>query len=140
MRTRDEDEDERWPANIPEDCLTPREIAAYPWWYRIIFVIHPDGDLELELGYVIAIPFLLWGCGVTTMLASGRWKPGTVIAVAVLSFIAGTLGIVYLAAIPKDKARIAARSRVPGDLASGVASVLGDTPADRETLVDRSPD
>ena len=103
--------------------------APYSPWYSLIFIVHPPKEdtpywsLELDLSRLTGFLAFCYAVFLTWMFGSGAWSPGIQIIVALLTFLAGFMGLVFLGSLPLDKMRIAGTSTVPADLARSTAKL-----------------
>jgi hypothetical protein len=109
--------------------------SPYPALYNLIFIVHPPTDespywgLELDLSRLTGFLAFAYAVFLTWMFSSEKWTPGLQVIVAVLTFLAGILGLVFLSSLPLDKMRIAGTSKVPSELANSVGKLM---PLDKE--------
>lgn len=109
--------------------------SPYSAWYNLIFIVHPPTDespywgLELDLSRLTGFMSFAYAVFLTVMFGSGIWSPGFQVIIAVLTFLAGILGLVFLSSLPLDKMRIAGSSKVPSELANSVGKLM---PLDKE--------
>lgn len=110
--------------------MTDKQKAPYSAWYNLIFIVHPPTEanpywgLELDMSRLTGALAFVYAVFVTWMFSSGMWSPGLQVIVAVLTFLAGILGLVFLSSLPLDKMRIAGESKVPGELAANMAKLM----------------
>lgn len=109
--------------------------SPYPAWYSLFFIVHPPTDenpywgLELDLSRLTGFLSFAYAVFLTWMFSAGFWNPGFQVIIAVLTFLAGILGLVFLSSLPLDKMRIAGSSKVPGELAANMGKLM---PLDKE--------
>lgn len=86
-------------------------------WYRLFFVEHKDGHIELDLGYVFLIPFLALAITGFILASMQIWA----ITSVMWTFLGSLIFSLLICAVPVARARILAQSKA-GEVASGIAS------------------
>ena len=82
----------------------------HPWLYE------QDGDLNPT--WVLVVLYSVIGLAVAVFAAAAG---GDIAKTAALSFIGAALMALLISALPRDKAKILAKSRLPGQVAHGIA-------------------
>ncbi len=93
-----------------------------------------DGGLDLAQFLLLLI--VIWVMAVFTFAGMKKLT----ISTAAWAFLGSFTSLCFIAWAARDRAELIATSKTPGEIAKGIASVVPDTPADRETLVDRGDD
>jgi hypothetical protein len=93
-----------------------------------------DGGLDLAQFLLLLI--VVWVMAVFTLAGLQHLKVST----AAWAFLGSFTSLCFIAWAARDRAELIANSKTPGEIAKGIASAVPDTPADRETLVDRGDD
>ena len=85
-----------------------------PWLYE------QDGDLNPT--WILVIIFAAVG---VVLSVAAVFRGGDAAKVAALSFVGAALMALLISALPRDKAKILAKSRLPGDVARGISESAG---------------
>lgn len=93
-----------------------------------------DGGLDLAQFLLLLI--VVWVMVVFTLAG----LKVLTISTAAWAFLGSFTSLCFIAWAARDRAELIANSKTPGEIAKGIASAVPDTPADRETLVDRADD
>lgn len=88
------------------------------FWYKLFFVTHGKHDDELDLGWVLLLVAFIPAILVWVLSAFGVAK----VTVAAWSFMGSLLAALLIAGIPIARARILAKSQLPGEVAEGIAT------------------
>lgn len=116
--------------------MSDKQKPPYNALYSLIFIVHPPTEevpywgLELDVSRITGFFAFAYAVFVTWMFGAGLWTPGFQVIIAVLTFLGGILGLVFLSSLPLDKMRIAGTSKVPGELANSVGKLM---PLDKDS-------
>ena len=97
--------------------MTPRRLL-----FRLLFVERRDGAIELDLGWLILAVAFLNGLVAFDLAAAGVWQ----ISVAAWSWYGSLTGLAFIAGATISRARLIAESRLPGEVAGGIATSSPD--------------
>lgn len=86
---------------------------GHPIWYRLFFTKDDDMDLT-QLYFGVAVVFALVAIG---LAGSGRWTLST----AAWAFFGSVFATLAIAGTPQWVAKLIANSKVPGEVARGIA-------------------
>lgn len=87
------------------------------FWYKLFFVTKGKHDDELDLGWVLLLLAFFPAITVWVLAAFGVAK----VTIAAWSFMGSLLASLLIAGIPIARARILAKSQLPGEVAQGIA-------------------
>lgn len=88
------------------------------FWYKLFFVTKGKDDDELDLGWVLLLLAFIPAISIWVAAAFGVAK----VTVAAWSFMGSLLASLLIAGIPIARARILANSKLPGEVAQGIAT------------------